>query len=340
MSGNPIVNKLLRAAIILLFPVLVGVFGFMVLEQLDFVDALYMTIITMSTVGYEVLGGEDGVSPEGKVFIIFLIIFTIGAFFYVVSVFTSFVVEGEIRNLFRDYKVNKEIEKLKDHVIICGLGRNGRESVLELQAQNQPFIVVERDKEEITHFLDTHDLPILVLEGDATEDEILEKAQIKHARGIITALPDDAMNVFVTLTAKELNPAIQVVARASNESSITKLRKAGANKVVLPNLLGGRKMAKIMTQPALVDFVDMITGQGNFHLNLEEIQCGQFPHLLGKTLRDLEIRSKSGVLVLGMQDLSGKFELNPPANKKLSSEDKMFILGSNDQIAEFKRIFL
>ena len=153
-------------------------------------------------------------------------------------------------------------------------------------------------------------------------------------------VPDDAANVFVSLTARELNPNIQIVGRASNESSITKLRKAGANRVVLPNYLGGRKMAKIMTQPALVDFVDMITGQGQFHMQLEEISCANQSLLLGKSFRELNIRSKVGVLVLGIQDGTGKFELNPSADKKLEEGDRIFILGSESQVSAFRKQYL
>lgn len=319
--------------------VMIGVFGFHFIEGYSIVDSLYMTIITMSTVGYEVLG-ENGLSVEGKIFVIFLIIFSIGTFLNVVSVITSFIVEGEVRSLFKDYKVNKEIEKLKNHVIICGLGRNGREAAMELISFGTPFIVIEKDKDNIARFMESHEGELLVLEGDAIEDEILEKAQIKSAKGIITSLPNDADNVFVTLTARELNPKIEIVARASNESSITKLRKAGANRVVLPNYLGGRKMAKILTQPALVDFVDMITGQGQFNMDLREISCAHQPSLLGKSFRELNIRSKCGVLVLGIQDGNGKFELNPPPDKKLDSTDKIFILGSNTQLDAFKSEFL
>lgn len=339
MNRNPILRKLLRALGMLLGIVMVGVAGFYFIEGYDFVDSLYMTIITMSTVGYEVLG-EEGLSIEGKVFVIFLIIFSIGTFLNVVSVITSFIVEGEVRSLFKDYKVNKEIEKLKDHVIICGLGRNGREAAMELLSYGSAFIVIEKDKNNIERFIESHPGEILVLEGDAIEDEVLEKARIQYAKGIITSLPNDADNVFVTLTARELNPKIEIVARASNESSITKLRKAGANRVVLPNYLGGRKMAKILTQPALVDFVDMITGEGQFNMDLREISCTNQPLLLGKSFRELDIRSKCGVLVLGIQDSSGKFELNPPANKNLESGDKIFILGSLSQIESFKTEFL
>ena len=339
MSVNPVVRKLLKAFAMLLAIIMIGVTGFHWIEGYDFIDSLYMTIITMSTVGYEVLG-DRGLSFEGKIFVIFLIIFSIGTFLNVVSVITSFIVEGEVRSLFKDYKVNKESTKLRDHVIICGLGRNGREAALELLSYGTPFIVVEKDKDTIERFLESHPEGILLLEGDAIEDEVLEKAQIMYAKGVITSLPDDAANVFVTLTARELNPNIEIVARASNESSITKLRKAGANRVVLPNYLGGRKMAKIMTQPALVDFVDMITGQGQFHMQLEEIGCANQSLLLGKSFRELNIRSQVGVLVLGIQDRTGKFELNPSADKKLESGDRLFILGSESQVKAFRSKYL
>jgi len=288
---------------------LIGVVGFALIEDMRLVDAFYMTVITMSTVGYEVLG-ESGLSDPGKVFVVFLIIFTIGAFFYAISTLTTFIIEGEIRNLFRRYRVSKEISKLEDHIVICGLGRNGKEAAKELRNHGIPFIVLEQEQATIDSYYELYP-DTFVLHGDATDEELLKKANITHAKGVITTLADDAENVFVTLTVREFNSGAQVVAKANNQSTISKLRRAGADHVILPNILGGRKMAKIITQPSLVDFVDMITGQGKFQLSLEQVDCEHENGLVGKTLKELDVRSKVGVLVLGMQDSEGSLSLIP-----------------------------
>jgi voltage-gated potassium channel len=330
-------RRLITALLLLILTISVGVAGFHWIEGYGLIDASYMTIITMSTVGFEVLG-ENGLSQEGKVFVIFLIIFTIGVFAYTVTTITTYIVEGEIRNLFKGYRVNKEISKIKNHIVICGLGRNGRQAALELLHEREPFVIIEYNQEVIDEF--TAEFPnALVLKGDATDEETLVAANVKQAKGAISALADDAANVFVTLSIRQLNPNLPVVARASNESTIKKLQIAGANKVVLPNVLGGRQMAKVLTKPALMDFVDLVTGQGQFHLNLEMFDCGENPKVVGKTMIELNIRSLTGVLVLGLQDTGGNFQMNPDAHRKIERNEKLFLIGTDEQISQFWKVY-
>lgn len=336
MIQHPVIRKSLRAVVILFSAMIAGVLGYHFIEKMDMLDALYMTVITMSTVGFEI--PKEGFSPEGKVFVVFLIIFTIGSFAYTISTMTSVVVEGELRSLFKIYKVNKTIEKLKDHVIICGLGRNGREAALELIDHKTEFVAIEKQQDVIDAFMQHHH-HALVLPGDGTDEETLIRANIKAAKGIIIALADDAANVFATLTARELNPKINIVARASNESSIRKLRHAGAHRVIMPNQIGGRKMARVITQPALADFVDLITGEGQFRLHLEEVDCDESPSLAGCTLKDLNIRSRTGVLVLGIRMADGQYEVNPSADKVVSAGSRLYLLGSPEQLVEFHKTF-
>lgn len=337
MWGNKIIRRIITALALLLTTIAVGVTGFHVFEGLDFLDALYMTFITVSTVGFET-AGDNGFTPEGKAFVVALIIFTIGTFTYAITTLTTLVVEGEIRELVKGYRVNKEISKLNNHVVICGLGRNGRQSAVELSDEKVPWVAIEHSESVIAHFLEQFP-KALVLRGDATSEETLAQANIAHAKGAITALADDADNVFATLTIRQMNPHVHIIARASNETSIKKLEIAGASRVILPNVLGGRKMAKLITRPALMDFVDLITGQGQSHLMLEQVNCGDYPGLQGKTLRDLDIRSRTGVLVLGMQDDTGRFELNPNVNKSIQAKESLFIIGEEKQIADFMKEF-
>lgn len=337
MLKSNIAKRFLSAVAVLTFTLAFGVLGFHFIEGYSFLDATYMTVITMSTVGYEVLGGH-GFSPEAKVFVIFLIIFTIGVFTYTVSTITSFMVEGEIKDLVKGYRVHKEISKIKDHIVLCGLGRNGRQAAIELIAERVPFVAIEMSQEVIDQF--HQDFPdALVLKGDATDEDILRHANIATARGAICALADDAANVFVTLTIRQLNDKVPVVARASNESTIKKLEIAGANKVILPNVLGGRQMAKVLTKPALMNFVDLVTGRGQFHLNLEMIECTGKTKLVGKTLVELNIRSRTGVLVLGLQDENGDFHMNPDVNESIKGPEKLFVIGTDEQVKNFWQEF-
>ncbi len=332
----PLISELkivIRALIFLLFTIIFGVSGFMVIEKHSFLNALYMTTITVSTVGFETIGG---LSDQGKVFVIILIFLTLGTFLYAISVVTSFVVNGELRHLFKQYQVTKEVAKMRNHIIICGLGRNGREAARELIEQKVPFIAIESRKASLVAFQQVHQ--ILAIEGDATAEDTLIKANIKEAKGIISCLPNDTDNVFVALSARELNPKLKIVARASQENAISKLRTAGANEVVVPNLIGGRKMANIMTKPVLVDFIDFISGQGNSKMGLEEVDCKDFPAITGKALRDL-VKSNPGVLVLGFKDRTGGYHINPDSEKIFTNEDILFVMGKEDQINLFKKVF-
>lgn len=337
MLNKKIVRRFLTSLGLLGMALSIGVAGFHWFEGYDLLDSAYMTVITMSTVGYEVLG-ENGLSDEGKIFTIFLIIFTIGVFAYTITTITTFIVEGEIKNIVKGYRVNKEINKIRNHIVVCGLGRNGRQAVLELLHENVPFVVIENDQAVIDEF--SAEFPnALILKGDATDEDSLINANIKFARGAISALANDAANVFVTLSIRQLHPTLPLVSRASNESTIKKLQIAGANKVVLPNVLGGRQMAKVLTKPGLMDFVDLVTGQGQFHLNLEMFDCTGNPKMIGKTMIELQIRSRTGVLVLGLQDAEGQFKMNPDANQKILENEKLFLIGTDEQIKTFWEVY-
>lgn len=329
--------RVYRSLLFLFIVSVVGVVGFRTFEGYGWLDAIYMTAITMSTVGF---GTVRDLSNGGKVFSVVLIIISAGTFVYAITTVTTFVVEGEVQSFFKSFQVNKQIAKLKDHVIICGLGRNGREVANELSEQHVPFIIIEEDGEVLKDYLSSHP-DVLVLQGDATHDEVLEKVNIRQARGLITALSLDAENVFITLTAREMNPKIKIVARASQESSESKLRRAGADEVIIPNLLGGRKMANVITRPALVEFLELISGDSRVNkLHLEVFSCKDLPKLLGRTLAELHIRSHTGALVLGRKTGINPVELNPNAQKPLGEADRLFIIGDDKELEKFREVFL
>ena len=336
MDSMSSVRKIAQALLFLFGTSLVGVIGFSLIEGYPLIDAIYMTAITMSTVGF---GTIRELSSEGKVFMVILIVISAGTFVYAITTLTTFVIEGEIRQVFNRYQVSQKVSKLKDHIIICGLGRNGREAAIELIQQNQPFVVIDADQEVIDEFR-TEVQDILAVRGDATHEEILERANISLARGLVSSLSTDAENVYIALTAREMNPKLEIVARASSESSISKLKRAGANKVIVPNLIGGRKMVNMITRPALVEFVDLISGEGNTDLHLEEIPCEEHGKLVGHTLAELGIRARTGVLVVGFKRGAKLVELNPPATEPLTEQDRLFVMGTDQQLKRFRETFL
>ena len=337
MQFPPSVQKILFAVSLLAGTSMIGTIGYVMIEDYEVLDAIYQTVITMSTVGF---GTVTELSPGGKVFSILLIIMSAGIYLYAITTITTFVIEGEVQQLFNRYKANKIVQKLSNHIIICGLGRNGREAAIELIRQKQTFVVVERDQGVIDDFMQTHEEEILAIKGDATHEEVLEQANIHKARGLISSLSTDAENVYITLTARQMCPHLQIAARASHESSISKLKLAGANKVIVPNLIGGRKMANMITRPALNEFIELVSGEGNPNLHLEVFDCNNLPQLVGKTLAELGIRAKTGVLVLGKKHANRAVELNPTARDKIESNDKLFIMGTTQQLADFKKEFL
>jgi voltage-gated potassium channel len=336
MELTPAIRRLIISLMVLLILSLIGFFGYLIIDDHDPIEALFMTVITMSTVGF---GTVRQLSPEGMVFSSFLIVASAGTFIYAITNLTTFLVEGEIRDVFHQFQVRKKVSKLKNHIIICGLGRNGREAAEELFRQNQSFVIVDQDEHVIREFLEAHPDALIIM-GDATSDEILGRANIQHAKGLITSLSTDAENVFITLTARELNPRIKVVARASTESTITKLKRAGANEVILPNLIGGRKMVNLITRPALVEFVEMVSGQSGLDFHLEVVSCDNHDQLVGKTIAELNVRSRTGATIIGMKHGDERIQLSPPAHLKLTEEDRLFLLGKDSQLEAFQEIFL
>lgn len=296
-----------------------------------------MTAITITTVGFGTLNVV--LSPAEKIFITFYTGLSAGLFVYSVSNLTAFLLEGEVKQLFRKLRIIRKVETMRDHIILCGLGRNGRETAHELFRQRQPFVVIEREESAIRAFEEENNIELVAFVGDATQDELLERANIRHAKGLIAALPSDAENVYITLTAREINPALKVIARAATEDAMPKLRRAGATHVVNPYFMGGRRMANLLTRPALVEFVELISGEDNSHFELDVIECNLFPALLGKSPDELNIRRQTGVLVLGAQHGEGSITLNPNIQQKISADDRLFIIGTAAQLEAFRRIY-
>ncbi|MCX6237338.1 MAG: potassium channel protein [Bacteroidia bacterium] len=322
-------TKTLRIAIVLIFSVFTfGLVGFHFIEGYGFIDSLYMTVLSVSTVGFEVV---RPLSPQGKLFVSFLIIFSLGSFAFVGSSIVRFFLDGEFVKKLKTNKVSKRIEKLTDHVIICGYGRNGEQAALELTDHNQPFVIVERRDNVISRIQE--DPNLLFIQGDATNEEVLRTAGIDRARALIATTPNDADNMFVVLTARSLNPDLTIISRASEIGSDSKLRRAGATNVIMPERMGGQRMARLVAQPDVVEFMEYILLQRNRDISIQEVHCRNMAKTnLGKTIGELSLGSVTGTTIIGLKNGDGKYVFNPGGDYKLSFHDQLFVLGSPEQV--------
>ena len=308
----------------------------MLIEDYSFIEAFYMTIITISTVGFkEVTTLSDG----GRVFTAFFIITNIGIFTYAISNIASFIIEGHVKHAFKDLRVEKEIHKLENHTIVCGFGRNGQEAVDELDSHGEKLVVIEIDHIRIESLRDNE--KILYIEGDASQDEILIKAGIERAKALISTLPKDADNVFVALTAKEINPKLNVVCRATEASSEKKLFRAGADHVIMPDKIGGFHMAQLVMKPDIVEFFKVLSGPEGASLFFEELNLEELSDAIAaKNIGDLEIRQRTGANIIGLKTVSGEYLVNPSPKIKVGTCSKLIVLGDEQQIEEFKDFIL
>jgi voltage-gated potassium channel len=331
------VNKQLRNLIIsfflFVFSLGVGLVGFTFIEELDFVNALYMTIITVGTVGFTEV---KELSPAGRVFTSVYILMNLGIFAYVVSVISSYIFEGKLKSIVKSYRSGMEISKLKNHVIVCGYGRNGARSSEELKKSKEQFVIIEKDPNMVNIIPDEMKLFI----GDATEDENLRTVGIERARAIIITTPDDASNVFITLTARALNEKIRIIARASNIETENKLYRAGANNVILPDLLGGMFMAQLVTKPIVIEFLNLLNGVSGMSYHLEEVGYDQLKQeYRDKTLRELNISATTGVIVVGVKDNVKGLIPGPSADTFIGENDYLIVLGSNIILKKFFDVY-
>jgi voltage-gated potassium channel len=327
------IYRLLQPFVILQFIVIAGVVGYMVIEKMSLLDALYMTTISITTVGY---GEISPLSDAGKIFTIILLVTSWATFAFVISRITQFVISGEINQYFKTRRLMKDISKLEDHVILCGYGRNGTQAARMLKTHNVPFIVIEKN-EILMQKLEAEGEKILHLEGDGTDDEVLMQAGVERARALITTLPVDAQNVFIVLTARAINPGLQIISRASESSSVSKLKKAGATNVIMPDYIGGTHMATLVSKPDVVEFIDYLSGEEGEAIHVESVDYLKLPEKIrGKTLRDVMDWNKTGVNCIGVKDSEGKFLINPPDNILITPGMKVIVLGNREQIMQMK----
>ncbi len=328
---NPVVqifkSKLNTAVALLICLLFAGVVGFKFLSGFSWLDAVYMTVITITTVGF---GEVQPLNDQDKLFTVGLILTSAIIVGYALKVITEYIISrNDIKEL-KLKKMQKKIQALSGHIIICGYGRNGKQAAKKLATHNRTFVVIEKD-EQVVQKHQNEDT--LFVTGNANEDEVLAAAGIDRACCLISALPNDSENVFVVLSARQINPDIRIISRASQESSSSKLKLAGANNVILPDRIGGDHMASLVVVPDLLEFVDNLSIVGNRTINIEEVAVEQlYDPSQTKTILELDLRKKTGCNVIGYKDENGKYHINPEADQKLVPGSKVIVLGRPEQI--------
>ena len=327
-------SKFQKALLLIVLILTIGTFGYMFMSGYTFVEALYMTVITISTVGF---GEIQPLNDQEKLFTVFLITTSIISFGYTVSAFTEYIISGQLFQQLKLKKVQKKIEQLEGHTIICGFGRNGKQAMVKLKNYKQDFVIIEKD-EDVINTIDRDGF--LNVHGDATLDEVLIRAGIKKASNLIAALPSDADNLFVVLTARQLNKNSKIISRASNETSYDKLKIAGANNVIMPDKLGGDHMASLVVTPDVIEFVGRLTIEGETTANLEEISVNDLPEkYLQKTILDLDLRKHTGCTVIGYKAPDNSYIINPEASLQLVKDSHLIVLGRPEQISKLRELF-
>ena len=335
---NPIVkifrSKLNTAVVLLILVLIIGVFGFKIISDFSWLDAVYMTVITVTTVGF---GEVQPLDQESKLFTIILILTSVIIVGYAIKIITEYIISKNDINELKQKKMQKKIDALSDHVIICGYGRNGKQAANKLATHHRDFVVIEKDEQVTQKHKDTSTLFIL---GNANEDEVLVRAGINRACCLISALPNDSENVFVVLSARQMNPDIRIISRASQETTYSKLKLAGANNVILPDRIGGDHMASLVVVPDLLEFVDNLSIIGNQSINIEEVAVEQlYDTSKQKTILELDLRKKTGCNVIGYKDENGNYHINPEADQKLVPGSKVIVLGRPEQIQTLNSMY-
>jgi voltage-gated potassium channel len=326
-------RRIQSALLALVIITVTGVLGYMVFEGWSFTDALYMTVITLTTVGYREVRELD---TTGQLWTMALLVTGVGTLFYAAVSSVELVVEGTIRGYFGRRRMEAAIGKQSGHQILCGYGRVGRQVAREFALGGVPFVIIEQDPETAAECVEEGYLTVL---GEASDDEMLEEAGIRRAKGLVAAVDSDADNVFVVLSARKMNPKLHIVARASSDESAAKLEMAGADRTLSPYAVGGRRLASLATQPLIVDFLDIVTrGEQGIEFRLEEFDVPEDSSIADHTIGELRIGERTGAMILATRNKEGTFDTTPSANHRLRVGDTLIVLGTREQVTRLERI--
>jgi voltage-gated potassium channel len=312
--------------------IVAGTAGFTLIEGWSLLDSLYVTVITLSTVGYGDLAPK---SAAGRVFTIFLVLGGVFTLFYAAAEVIRAIVSGEVRAIFGRQRMERSLAELKDHLIICGYGRMGRFVCKEFETRRLPFVVIDHDPDALADFDLEHGI---ALAGDATSDEVLRHAGVERARYLVTVVASDADNLYVTMSARLLNDKLFIVARAEDEEAETKMKRAGANRVVCPYSISGNRVAQAVLRPTVVDFIELATRTEHLELQIEEMAVSPRGRLAGITLQESGLRRERGIIVMAIKKPDGKMVYNPFGETRLEAGDILIALGNRKQLDEFDKL--
>jgi voltage-gated potassium channel len=317
-------------AILICAVTVVGTLGYVVIEGWTPWDAFYMTAITITTVGYREV---HPLSRAGEAFTVAILVSGVGSFFYAFTLFMALLAEGQLVERFAERRRTRMLDDLREHFILCGFGRMGEIIARELARRNVPFVVIERSPERMQLAMDQG---FVAVEADASSEDVLRRVRIDRARGLIAAVSTDAENVYAVLSARLLRPDLFIIGRAETEDAHTKLRRAGADRVISPYHIGGLTLAQTALRPAVVDFVQLATSSENLDLNLEQVRIEAGSPLDGRTLVDAGLRQKYGVIVVGIRRANGTMDFNPPPEASMHAGDDLVVLGRAGSLRELE----
>ena len=326
--------NIIKGIVILVAVLMVGTVGYMLIENWTFFDSLYMTVITITTVGFREIGA---VSPIGRIFTIFIIFSGMGIIAYILGRIAQSMVDFQVRSIIGRRKLGLAMRAIKDHYVICGFGRIGKIICRELKKYNIPMVVIDNSS-NVGDELESEGVPFI--RGDATNEDVLIEARVEKAKGLISVVASDADNLFITMSARGLNPGAFILARADEEQTEKKLLRAGANKVVLPYLIGGHKMAQSIVKPAVTDFIDFTFHNSEMGLEMGELKVGERSSLNGVALIDSGIRQKLNVIFVAIRKKDGEMVFNPSSQTLIEAGDTLISLGKGDDLEELSQMLI
>lgn len=332
IRSTPPMKRLRHALSLMGLVVVAGGMGYHLLASLGWLDAFYMAITTLFTVGFRELGT---VNEATKLFTMFYLVAGLGVATYAASNLTALIVEGDLQGYLKERRMEKRLETYQDHIIVCGLGKMGFQAAWELQQAGVPFVLIEQDTNKGTNPRFARDI---IIHGNAMDEYVLQRAGILRAKGLITALTTDADNVLVTLTAKQLRPDLPIVARSAKLGTEKQLKAAGADHIVSPYEIGGRRMAALLLKPDMMNFFDVVLQQDQFEIGMERIRIAPTSSLAGQTLREARLRDKTGALVVGIQRDGQKLKFNPQGHEQFLAGDEILAMGPSTSLDAFMKL--